>query len=90
MLQLRKEIEELTAKLNAQQGAAQDCKDNIKQELIKEEENSNSESTAQIKEEPNFGACTKKEGEEETEVSVFYIFYSLCVVKQLFTADRRV
>lgn len=71
---MKKEIDELTAKLNAQQGAAQDCKDNIKQELIKEEENSNSESATQVKEEPNAGVCTKKEGEEETEVNVCFKF----------------
>lgn len=73
-LQLRKEIEELTAKLNAQQGAAQDCKDNIKQEIIKEEDNSNTESATQIKEEPNSGVCVKKEGEEDTEVILIYYF----------------
>lgn len=54
--------------MSAHQGAAQDCKENIKQEVVKEEDNSNTESASQIKEEPNSGVCTKKEGEEDTEV----------------------
>lgn len=39
--------------------------------MIKEEDNSNTESATQIKEEPSSGMSIKKEGEEDTEVSVF-------------------
>lgn len=68
----------MNAKLNAQHGFAHDCKDNIKQEHIKEEDSSNTDSTGQIKEEPHSGICTKKEGEENTDVSVF--IYSIFLI----------
>lgn len=84
---MRKEIEELTAKLNAQQGAAQDCKDNIKQEIIKEEENSNTECATQIKEECGSGVCTKKEGEDETEVLHGYPYFNDNLTFCFFTAN---
>lgn len=64
-MQLRKEIEDLTAKLGQQQTAAQDSKDNIKQETIKEEEHTSTDPSSQIKEEPNTAPVVKKEGEEE-------------------------
>lgn len=73
MLQLRREIEELTAKLNTQQGAAQDSKEHVKQEVVKEEENSNSEPTNQVKEEQISVVCSKKEEEEEIEVSALFM-----------------
>ncbi|XP_018574092.1 E3 ubiquitin-protein ligase Bre1 [Anoplophora glabripennis] len=62
---LRKEIEELQTKLSQAQGANQDCKDNIKKEEIKEEDTSNSEGGAQVKEEQMLSAVKKEE--EDTE-----------------------
>lgn len=72
-MQLRKEIEELTTKLGQQQTAVQDSKENIKQEVIKEEENSNTDSNVQVKEEPTAATVPKKEGEEEAEVRVIIL-----------------
>lgn len=60
-------MEELTSKLGQQQNAAQECKENIKQEIIKEEENSSGDSNIQIKEECINTSTIKKEGEEESE-----------------------
>lgn len=65
---LRKEIEELNTKISLQQTASQDSKENVKQE-VKEEESASGESNMQVKEESSNVACTKKEGEEEVEVS---------------------
>ena len=64
---MRKEIEELTNKLGQQQSVVQDTKENIKQEVIKEEENLNTETgNVQVKEEQT---CTPvKKEEEESEV----------------------
>ncbi|KAK9732343.1 Zinc finger, C3HC4 type (RING finger) [Popillia japonica] len=66
---LRKEIEDLTAKLGQQQAANQDSKENIKQELIKEEENSSGDGNMQIKDEPSGTPIIKKENEEESETA---------------------
>ncbi|VEN45874.1 unnamed protein product [Callosobruchus maculatus] len=60
---LRKEIEELQAKLTQVQETSQDCKDNIKKEEIKEEDIANSEGS-QTKEEP-VAEVKKDEGETE-------------------------
>lgn len=68
VLQIRKEVDELTAKLGQQQSAVQDSKENVKQEVVKEEENAGAESSTQMKEEPVSTPTIKKEGEEETEV----------------------
>ncbi|XP_063921652.1 E3 ubiquitin-protein ligase Bre1 isoform X1 [Zophobas morio] len=62
---LKKDIEDLNAKLAQVQGANQESKENIKKEIIKEEDGSNSES-AQIKEEPTSAPTVKKE-EDESE-----------------------
>lgn len=66
---LKKDIEDLNAKLAQVQGANQESKENIKKEIIKEEDGSNSES-AQIKEEPTSAPTVKKE-EDESEVVGF-------------------
>ena len=66
---LKKDIEDLNAKLAQVQGANQESKENIKKEIIKEEDGSNSES-AQIKEEPKSTPTVKKE-EDESEVVGF-------------------
>lgn len=66
---LKKDIEDLNAKLAQVQGANQESKENIKKEIIKEEDGSNSES-AQIKEEPTSTPTVKKE-EDESEVVGF-------------------
>lgn len=50
-----------------QQSAAQDVKDNIKQEAVKEEDNSSSDANTQIKEDLNPSVSAKKE-EDEAEV----------------------
>ncbi|XP_017778312.1 PREDICTED: E3 ubiquitin-protein ligase Bre1 [Nicrophorus vespilloides] len=65
---LRKEIEDLQAKLEQQQNAAQDTKEVFKQEVVKEEDNAGSESSAQIKEESSAQSVKKEEDEgEQTE-----------------------
>lgn len=65
---LRKEIEELTAKLGQQQSASQDCKENLKQEIIKEEENSIGEGAGCIKEEnPDAPVIKKEEDSDQNE-----------------------
>lgn len=73
---LRKEIEELTTKIGQhqeqqlKQQTEKDSKENIKNELIKTEESSNTDSTAQVKEEGS-GECSIKredeDGNEQTE-----------------------
>lgn len=70
---LRKEIEELTAKLG-QQAAVQECKDNRCGEIsgdIKDEDNSNSsrDPCMQIKDE-NLSLSLKKETDEDIEVCI--------------------
>lgn len=69
-MQLRKEMEDLTTKIGQQQNAAQESKDNLKQEIIKEEENSSADSNVQIKEESGMSIQVKKEGDEEAEVLI--------------------
>lgn len=66
---LRKEIEDLLQKLGQQQAGNQDSKENIKQELIKEEDNSSGEGNMQIKDESSGTPTMKKEGEEEMETT---------------------
>ncbi|CAH1118886.1 unnamed protein product [Phaedon cochleariae] len=63
---LRKEIEEIQAKLNQAQGANQDQKEQIKKEEIKEEDTSNSDG-AQVKEEPNLTVKKEEDDSEQTE-----------------------
>lgn len=67
---LKKEIEELTTKVSQQQTVMQESKEAVKQELMKEEENSNGESSggAQVKDEPSTTPTAKREGDDETEV----------------------
>lgn len=65
---MRKEVEEVTTKLG-QQTAAHESKESIKQEIIKEEENSSGECGIQVKEECGGTPTIKKEGDEETEVA---------------------
>lgn len=71
---LRKEIEELTNKLTQAQGANQESKENIKQEVVKEEDASNSESGAQIKEEASNTPTVKKEEDDAEVILLFYLF----------------
>lgn len=70
-MQLRKEIEELTAKLG-QQTTAQETKESVKEEVnVKEEENPEKTQNVQVKEEPAAASnATVKKEEEETEVKV--------------------
>ncbi|KAJ8980917.1 hypothetical protein NQ317_011558, partial [Molorchus minor] len=62
---LRKEIEELQAKLAHAQGSSQDSKEHIKKEEIKEEDTSNSEGGAQVKEEQVMMTVKKEEDDSE-------------------------
>lgn len=61
---LRKEIEDLTARLG-QQAAAQDIKECIKEEREIKEEDSSSQGGSQVKDEPNGTSSIKKEEEEQ-------------------------
>lgn len=82
---LKKEIEELTAKVSQQQTVMQESKEAVKQELLKEEENSNGESSggAQVKDEPSTTPTAKREGDDETEVretisNEYFLVENLC------------
>lgn len=72
---LRKEIEELNTKIGQhqeqqlKQQTEKDSKENIKNELIKTEESSNTDSNAQIKEEGSGEGSVKKEDEDGNEQS---------------------
>lgn len=75
LVQLRKEIEDLTVRLG-QQAAAQDSKENIKEEReIKEEDSSSNPGCGQIKDEAQNTSTIKKEGEEDQEVLLISINY---------------
>lgn len=80
---LKKEIDELNTKLTQNQSSNQESKENIKKEVIKEEDATNSESS-QVKEEPSSTPIVKKEEEEESEVSNLQILRFVTVVKQCF------
>lgn len=83
---LKKEIEELNARLSQQQ-IVQDSKEGIKQE-VKEEENSNGEGIGQIKDEPSLTPTAKREGDDENEVrSAITVITSL--VTRVFAASGR-
>lgn len=76
---LRKEIEEVTNKLTQAQDANQESKENIKQEIVKEEDASGSEAGAQVKEEPSTTPTIKKE-EDDAEVCSFNLNKLLNVI----------
>lgn len=63
----------MTSKLSQQQAATQDSKENIKQEIKEEGDNAAGENSTQIKEEAANTTAIKKEGAEESEVSIIFI-----------------
>lgn len=56
-----------------QQAAAQDTKENVKEEREIKEEDTNNQGSSQVKDEPNGTVTIKKEGEEEQEVNIVLI-----------------